>query len=536
MVYKCAAFGCRSGYDGSETSPDISFHSFPFKDQRLLNIWSKKIARQDFRPSKHSKVCSLHFSPDSFVENRVDSNIYRLKNKSSNLKLRKLRPDAIPTIFENVPTYMNESGISLRKSKCSGEERCNIENMRLIDKSEKMWKSEEIKSVKNIQKFLENNSEIPSGYYTILDENTDRLMILYISIDDHVPHIHISIMVSNDLKIGVCVNGNHVDRNHYVHLISEDNHIKMFSQVLNLMAFFKSWLIQDNSDHFLENAVVNMIKYAETVDTCDKQDAARFLGEQIKLLSQPKSARRYTSSTIIFSYLLHAISSSAYREIINQKLLTLPSERTLRNVTRTVGTKSTPEYLRLRFAGLDDTQKHVVLMLDEIYTAKRMEYSSSTGKIYGITDECHFSKTLLCFMVKSLTSNYKDIVGLFPIDKLNVSKLSECVNNIFKMLDELGFNVIVLCADNHVVNRSYFKTYLCDGNLRAEVKNPINKKPLFLLFDPVHNFKNIYNNFVSKKVLKFPNFSVNSSDPLEVNCACFYHIVDHIASKILYVM
>ncbi|CAM1331222.1 Uncharacterised protein g10516 [Pycnogonum litorale] len=132
---------------------------------------------------------------------------------------------------------MNEPGISLRKSKCSGEERCNIENMRLIDKSEKMWKSEEIKSVKNIQKFLENNSEIPSGYYTILDENTDRLMILYISIDDHVPHIHISIMVSNDLKIGVCVNGNHVDRNHYVHLISEDNHIKMFSQVLNLMAF-----------------------------------------------------------------------------------------------------------------------------------------------------------------------------------------------------------------------------------------------------------------------------------------------------------
>ncbi|CAM1293744.1 Uncharacterised protein r2_g290 [Pycnogonum litorale] len=172
---------------------------------------------------------------------------------------------------------MNEPGISLRKSKCSGEERCNIENMRLIDKSEKMWKSEEIKSVKNIQKFLENNSEIPSGYYTILDENTDRLMILYISIDDHVPHIHISIMVSNDL-VGFGWYRQMSGANYYIsvkQVLESERKIK----TLSLMKFSKvnigeldvdfSVSLSDNDKVLVEEAISKMDNIFSIIDESD---------------------------------------------------------------------------------------------------------------------------------------------------------------------------------------------------------------------------------------------------------------------------
>ena len=36
--------------------------------------WLKSIARKNFKPSKYSKLCSLHFKTDNFIEVSHDSN------------------------------------------------------------------------------------------------------------------------------------------------------------------------------------------------------------------------------------------------------------------------------------------------------------------------------------------------------------------------------------------------------------------------------------------------------------------------------
>ena len=61
------------------------------------------------------------------------------------------------------------------------------------------------------------------------------------------------------------------------------------------------------------------------------------------------------------------------------------------------GTLDNTAYLKLRVSKLNELQRHVVLIIDEIYIAKRVEYSA--GEIHGLTADGEVASTLLCFMV-----------------------------------------------------------------------------------------------------------------------------------------
>ena len=55
----------------------------------------------------NSGVCQLHLISKDFQEDRVDSN-ERRKRKKGTLKLAKLKEDAVPHIFPNLPSYLSK--------------------------------------------------------------------------------------------------------------------------------------------------------------------------------------------------------------------------------------------------------------------------------------------------------------------------------------------------------------------------------------------------------------------------------------------
>ena len=93
MPHRCVAGGC------SNTAKDgVSLHGWPTNAQ-LARQWTNAVrnTRANFNQTASSKLCSSHFSDDSFETQSVIAHSLGLKMKKI------LKPDAVPTIFHNCP-------------------------------------------------------------------------------------------------------------------------------------------------------------------------------------------------------------------------------------------------------------------------------------------------------------------------------------------------------------------------------------------------------------------------------------------------
>lgn len=172
------------------------------------------------------------------------------------------------------------------------------------------------------------------------------------------------------------------------------------------------------------------------------------------------------------------------------------------------------QYLSLRASNLNHYGMHVVLMIDEIYLGKRIELSG--GDIFGFTEEGLVAETALCFLIRSLTSKYRDIVAIYPMKGCKAETIEKCFRQVLQQLHDIGFVVVSIITDNHASNRKFFLG-LCDGNLKTYVKNPLSDGRIYLLFDPTHNVKNLYNNFQKRRVFKCPGVFPILTESTEAN-------------------
>lgn len=63
-----------------------SYCSFPFKRPEILKLWIQAVRRENWTPSKTSRLCGEHFLPSDYVV-------------KPGLTAKLLKPDAIPSVF-----------------------------------------------------------------------------------------------------------------------------------------------------------------------------------------------------------------------------------------------------------------------------------------------------------------------------------------------------------------------------------------------------------------------------------------------------
>ena len=165
---------------------------------------------------------------------------------------------------------------------------------------------------------------------------------------------------------------------------------------------------------------------------------------------------------------------------------------------------STVLYLEKRIQALSQRERMVSIIIDEVYCARQVEYSN--GRFFG-HENGEPTKTLLCFMLKGVASKYSDIVAMIPLTSISSAIIKTWWDNVVKTATTIGFDIVATIVDGHSANRRFYVEELCKGKLQPFVTNPHDDHGrIYLLFDSVHIFKNLYNNLLNKKEFKCPPF------------------------------
>ena len=237
MVYKCAAFGCTSGYKGYAKDNHITFHSFPLANQELCDRWIRANPRKNYAPTPNSRICSLHFRSSDFVEQRTDTNTARRRRKEkqhgNKLVKRYLKDGAVPSIFPNAPDHLSTKGSGPRETvSATASSRLEQDARRLNILEESFYDTDNISSLSldDVAEKLRIETARPEGFtVTKLDS---ELLIYLLQVSDSIPSIRACITVKENLSTVVSLDGKSVTASQFEDLFTD--RLQCMSQLVNL--------------------------------------------------------------------------------------------------------------------------------------------------------------------------------------------------------------------------------------------------------------------------------------------------------------
>ena len=106
------------------------------------------------------------------------------------------------------------------------------------------------------------------------------------------------------------------------------------------------------------------------------------------------------------------------------------------------------KYLKFQFSHLGEHEKFVAFKFDEIQIKSKIEYRG--GKLYGLAEnrEYELAHHIQAFMIKSISSNYSEMVRLTPVTRNNSDFLTLELKSVINDLESVGFKVVALSPDN----------------------------------------------------------------------------------------
>ena len=261
-------------------------------------------------------------------------------------------------------------------------------------------------------------------------------------------------------------------------------------------------------------------------DTSDKfRDI--FWKQQLKAASLKDSrSMRWHPAIIRWCLYLHHRSSGCYNTLRNSGVLSLPSERTLRDYKHfapsSVGfCHSTDLQLLDRIKQLKPPHlsKYVGIVIDEMYIKEGLVYDKSTGTLTGYSDlgevnnllmaaeekfkdpssnkQRPLAKRTLVFMVTGLFTTLKFPYAQFPAASTKGAQLFQLLHQCIFHLTRLGLTVVSVTCDGASDNRRMFSLHGTRKDLTYKTVNVFcpGKPPVFFISDPSHLIKTIRNCF-----------------------------------------
>lgn len=246
---------------------------------------------------------------------------------------------------------------------------------------------------------------------------------------------------------------------------------------------------------------------------------------------------RWNPAMIRWCIFLQQKSSKAYELIRKSKCIKLPSQRTLREYTNY--TKASTGFSNdldeqmicdSKLNTIDDHQKFVSIIADEMYIKEGLVYNKNSGNIVGYCDigdinnhlvqleqqyTCtqtntagesttnKLAKTMLVLMVRCLFTSFTFPYVSFATSNLTGEQMVPIFYEAIMRVERCGFKVASITLDGNSVNRKFIKLISSNNDrvIKHKFKNPLsfNSRDVVLFSDPPHLIKTTRNCLASSK-------------------------------------
>lgn len=509
MPRTCCVPSCKSNYK-STLPQTVSTFSFP-KETEMKNKWLNAIPRKDWQPSKYACVCALHFHKSDFVS-------------SSSSKNPKLACDAVPSIFPNLPHYLSTPEVSERKNP-------NVRRQQVIMRQQEISNNFlEADIINNFTIFLkEFESKLSLDGWHFFKSNSKITFYILCEDDDKGCQFSVRISLNKDMIICIFLGETAVSPSQLCWLLPKTMKLNLWSQMINLLARYKfdHNVLPLTRDQYITTAYKYLQKAREVEEDDENSTRLDFVSAQVKLLQLKRPRPMYDSTVIVPAFIFFAHSAATYEYL--RKFLVLPCKRYLQFLSSSMhlspnykNTDNDEAYMSHMIRGLNDREKIVALLIDEIYIERGIQYKSNNLVGFAQNQDMQQARTVMSFMVKSVFGSFKDIIRLIPVLNPSGETLKELPLQVVHFAQQIGFRVLVIITDNNRINQSMFKM-LCGENLNYFINPLFPNEVIYVQYDTVHLLKNFRNNWLNVKnfqtTLTFSDFETG-----EVKRASFDHI------------
>lgn len=240
-MVRCPAYGCKNGYDSQRKQPDckkVSFNLVP-KDKELLDKWIRANPRKDWVPTKYTRMCSDHFTDEDFIIQRTDKSSRRRKKfVDQSLPNRRLKHDAVPSIFAEVPAYLTKKKTCRQTRRAAPSVRREEAERDMAVLTDSFIASDDISKepLTVIAHKLRAEQTKPDGFNIV---EVDDGLHIYLMSFKILPTVSASITVDKNYVCIVGLDGRVVPASQYKHILK--GQLQLMSQLVNLMACVKNW-------------------------------------------------------------------------------------------------------------------------------------------------------------------------------------------------------------------------------------------------------------------------------------------------------
>lgn len=250
-----------------------------------------------------------------------------------------------------------------------------------------------------------------------------------------------------------------------------------------------------------------------------------FWQEQKKCFQKSPKAVRWHPMMIRFALHIHLRSPSAYQALKESNVIKLPCERTLRDYTNTVHPstgfhKTVFDDLKHQAGKLNEIQKYVVLMLDEVSIKDDLVYDQVTGELVGFVDlgkdvdDCHVIRNkeksiktanvathALVFMVTSIAARLKFSLGYFATTTATADQLFLLMWKAVGLVETYaGLRVIIVVSDKAGPNQRLYSLHDSGDQVTYRTVNVFardEQRYIYFFSDPPHLVKTARNNLAN---------------------------------------